>query len=382
MEEISFGTSQHLARKDLEREFMSWVDNKSHVVLELPTGVGKTYLSLTSINHGYRGGRILALFPEVNLIESFKKDCVKLGFGHLLENMDTACYASIGNYTDKEYEACIMDECHWCVSDLRTYHAEDIKSDRFILLSATLSEDDKSILNSVFPDIKRFYISASDAVERGLLPEPEIRIVSQSLDDTIPRNKYSFGKTSKVLTDKAYYKALSDSVSYWKDRFENEGDSIFKNKMLQAGNRRMTFLSNCKTAIAKKIIGEFDGRYIVFCGSLGQAKNLNGKQLVSSHKSKKDNLDLVEQFNKGETNCLFAKNMLREGVNLTNCKYGLVVQLSNKERNFVQMLGRILRHDDPVLYLIKMEDTIDDRLFFENLKNIKNKYIYYEQRTD
>lgn len=384
MSEYTFNLErQKIARVELSNEVLEWSRGRRCMFLEMATGVGKTYNTLNIIGDDYRGGKILVLVPEIPLIKSFRDDCEKLGFGYLLSNMELACYASMGKYTGDEWEYLVCDEGHWSTSDIRAGHIEDFKFRRAIGLSATLSEENEEVLFSRIP-FEKFILTASQAIDRGILPEPQIVIVEVNLDDAIRRNEFKFGDKITKCTDKEYYKYISNSISYWKDRYEDGGDGNKfqkekqKNMMLSLGGKRSRFLSECKTKAAKGLIDNLDSRYIVFCGSLKQAQELNGKQLVSSLRTKKQNAELISEFNSHKTNCLFAKGMLKEGINLQDCKYGVVIQLNNKERSLIQQLGRILRDPLPSLYILTVKNTVDERFLRNSIASLNKNYIKYE----
>lgn len=366
------------AREQLSKDILAWSKGKGHMALVLPTSTGKSFNSFNIINNTYNGGdTILAVFPETPLIESFKQDCIKLGFEHLLENMTLICYASLHKYVDQDWKYVILDEGHHGVSDIRSDLISKLRAKYFILLSATLSEDNEDILFGILP-FEKFYLSVSKAIERGILPEPEIIVKQIELDDEIVRNEMKYGKNVIKMTDLEYYQALSKSVTYWREKYQKEGQAFQRNKMLSEGSARARFLAKCKTDFARELIETLNERHIVFCGSLDQAKQLNGKQLVSSERSKKTNLKMIEDFNRGKTDSLFCKNMLREGINLVNCPVGIVIQLNNQEKDLIQQLGRCLRDSFPRLYILLVKDTVDDRFFNNSTASINEDYITFE----
>lgn len=365
------------ARIKLSQEILVWSEGKNEIFLEMSTGVGKSFNFFNIVNEDYQGGEILCLFPETPLIESFKLDCIKLGFERLLSNMTLACYASLHKYIDINWEWACLDEGHHLTSDIRVDLINKLKYRRVVGLSATLSEENEDILFSCLP-FHKFSLTTSEAVERGILPEPEVRIVSIDLDDTILRNEVKYGKKVVKVSDRGYYKKLSESITYWKNRFEDEGSPFLKNKMLAEGNNRQKFLAKCKTETAKELIKTFDTRYIVFCGSLEQAREIDAKHVVSSKTSKKVNLGMIEAFNAGKIDRLFMKNMLKEGQNLVDCPVGLVIQLNNQEKDFVQILGRLLRADNPILYILMVNDTVDTRFFNSSTKKLNKDYLTHQ----
>lgn len=368
---------QQEARQQLSKEIEWWSRGKSYILMTLATGVGKSFNALNLISKSKLKGKGLILVPETTLQKNFKDDAYKHGFNSLVDNSDIICYASLGKYCENDYEWIIMDECHRATSDLRVEHLQKLKPKKVIALSATVSEEIELILQSVFP-FEKFELSASEAMDLGILPKPEIKVIEMELDCEIDRNEFSYGKKKVKCTDREYYKKLSDSITYWKDRYE-DGEVFAGNKMKQQGSERLRFLGKCKTQKVKELLREIgDERAIVFCASVDQANDLGGKLVVSSKKTKKTNEGIIDDFNNHKTDKIFACSKLVEGTNLSECKYGILIQLNNQEREFLQKLGRNLRHHSPIIYILKMINTVDDRFFGKSTANLNEEYITYD----
>lgn len=369
---------QQEARQQLSKEIEWWSRGKKAILLEICTSGGKTFNSLTIARATKSSKRTLILVPEIPLIDNFREDGYKHGFQDIIDNADIICYASLSKYVGNTYGNVICDEVHHFISEKRVSLGEQLKYDRIIGLSATVNEETEQILNDTF-HFEKYTLTTSEGIARGILPEPSIIVKEMDLDGHTPRNKAMYGKKEKLLTDREYYKYISDKVTYWKDVYESGKMHFQRNKMLQNGNLRQKFLAKCKTEMAKELIKELNNeRFICFCGSLEQANELGGSQVVSSEKSKKQNKELINRFNQNIDNQLFAKNMLKEGMNLKDCPYGIIIQLNNQEKDAIQQVGRILRSDSPCLYVLKVRDTVDERFFNSSFKRMNEEYITFE----
>lgn len=122
-------------------------------------------------------------------------------------------------------------------------------------------------------------------------------------------------------------------------------------------------------------------RYICFCSSIEQADYL-GKD-KSIHSKKNNSLDIINQFNNKEINRLFAVGMLQEGQNLEGIQAGVIVQLDNAERAFIQKFGRTIRADSPQQFIFYYENTRDidylenvfegvDEAYISTIENLEN----------
>ena len=83
----------------------------------------------------------------------------------------------------------------------------------------------------------------------------------------------------------------------------------------------------------------------------------------------------VTRFNNGETNSLYAVGMLTEGMNLKDIEKGMIIQLDGQERGFIQKLGRILRSEEPEIYILYFSQTRDEEYLKKAIEGINKEYI-------
>lgn len=122
-----------------------------------------------------------------------------------------------------------------------------------------------------------------------------------------------------------------------------------------------------------KLLNKYkDGRTVTFCSSIEQTEEL-GKYCINS--KNKQSAEYLEAFNDGSINHITSVNMLNEGVNLTNCKYGIFAVLNSSEIMQVQKIGRILRHKEPVLIFPYYKDTRENEILDQMLENYDKDFI-------
>jgi superfamily II DNA or RNA helicase len=110
---------------------------------------------------------------------------------------------------------------------------------------------------------------------------------------------------------------------------------------------------------------------------VSQAEELDKKNTISSKKSTKFNMAIIDAFNKKVINRMYAVGMANEGLNLVDIQAGIIVQLDGKERLFIQKFGRSMRAEDPVSYIFYYKDTQDEKYLKNALENIEDKFINY-----
>ena len=67
--------------------------------------------------------------------------------------------------------------------------------------------------------------------------------------------------------------------------------------------------------------------------------------------------------------------MLNEGMNLVNCQVGIYNNLNSSEIIVKQRLGRILRHESPVIVIPYYKETREQELVEKMLENYNSELI-------
>lgn len=345
----------------------------NNLIIEHATGTGKTYSAIKIIEH-FKGDWNIVIAEtnhEQNWLDEFKKH-KKLS---LLKYVKFFCYQSLHKHLDGiNY---IFDETHHLFSSKRLELFKQIKLNnlkRFIGLSATLSRTQHEKLQYVLGNYYTFKIGLSQAITAGILPEPELYFVGVTLDNTLRNHKFEFNKVKYIMcTEKEYYDKISDKVDWLKSRYMQTREEFHKISWLKCANDRKKFLSDCKTKHARTMLHKLKNkRLICFTGSIKQSEVLSGGLSIHSKLIKDVRTKLIQDFNSGKINKLFATQMLKEGMNLNNIEAGLIIQLDNVERYLVQVLGRTLRAIAPLQYVLYVRNTQDEK-YVENVTINFNK---------
>lgn len=369
-----------MTRETIIKEVLDGSHDVRYSLAQIATGVGKTKLALEYINLHLNTGKVLWLVPMTSLISGVYEELKKWQYDHLESYITVICYASMNEYLAEGsiWDVVILDEVHNSVSPKRLNALSRKNYFKCLALSATISQEVSDVLD-LLGTWHKTKVSLEDAIDAEILAEPRVVIKYLDLDDTKIIYPYKYKTGSKMMTARGYYDALSASITYWKDRYEQEAEFFAGNKMKQLGSERIRFLSQVKEPFVKELLDDLGSeRYICFTGSVEQAKRLGGKNVCSADTTKKSNLKLIEDFNEGKVSNLFAKAMLQEGQNLKNTKVGVIIQLGNQERFLVQALGRCLRSSEPIIYVFIINNTVDNRFFeksFQSNKNLLNNNL-------
>jgi superfamily II DNA or RNA helicase len=403
-------------QKDLIQEnALKLSQDNQNIVLEWATGTGKTFATvkiveyILSQNNNATG---LLVCKESTHLKNWKEEISKHKKDFILDNVDSLLYASL-HKLNKVVDFIILDECH-AITDKRATELVRLigKNTKLIFLSATIPVEKKTFLSLLSRKNLVYYtITLLDAIDMKLLPTPKVIIHDTKLKDD---NKRSFeftmnkGKKPKAVIKTAMYKdrwkmfnqyehiqlnVLCNELEYYNyltEQMESLDNQIkirfadyfqrmaLKNKFLNVASRRKKFIAEVKTDKAREILKSFKGfRHICFTGSIEQSLELGGNSSVNSKNHKKVNQELIDGFNSKMYSMLFAVNMLREGMNLTEIEKGLIIQLDSTVGSYLQMLGRMLRHEFPEIHLIRLVETQDNVYFKRAMSDFSAKFVEY-----
>lgn len=153
---------------------------------------------------------------------------------------------------------------------------------------------------------------------------------------------------------------LDSQIEWWKKRYLTSRKEAFRSKWLRLCGDRLKILSNWRTDNSAAILKYFKNyRTLTFCNSIEQTEVL-GKYCVNS--KNKLYQEVLNKFNEGRIKHITACNMLDEGINLANCRIGVYAVLNSSDRLIKQKLGRLLRHEHPVIIVPYYIGTREEEL--------------------
>jgi Steigviridae putative HKD family nuclease len=373
---------QQLQRDKFQLECVELSRKHKHLLIQAPTGTGKGLATMKCIDASLSFKKWVVVVPEIIQIQNFKEDLEKHGYSHLLGTkiQDIVCYASLKLWKSNSINLA-LNECHH-VSDLREDVVKTIDFDQIISDSATVSAEIEEKLNSVYP-LYKYSMSMDEAIEREILPIPSVYIQYIKLNSTLKKHTVKYGQKSVKLSDQEKSDWYDKNVRYWAERYEEQQELWQQKKLLRVAIERKQFLAGCKTEYAKELLESFDNQRVVcFTGSTEQCEELGGKYVVNSKRGKKANLSLIEQFNSGLIHRLVFHRMGKEGMNLSFLDIGIIAQLdsgADEGLSFLQTSGRMLRSDDPKIYILVCKNTNDEKYLRRALLNIDDKYVIFNK---
>lgn len=382
-------------RNEIQEEILS-IKNRS-LLLELPTGFGKSKLALDWVQENCNADNILIVINRKVHIKNWKDEIDLWWNTDVGTNIKFTTYASLHKHAGY-YSVIIFDECHHiterCLEILKGY-----KADNYVLLSATVSKKQKQIFNRVFPELYIYSKTLRNAIEEEVLPDPTIYLIPLELDNIEQTEKLVYNPKGKGLvycnfvdrwkvrkdpkyrnhvihvrcTKRQYLNEMNSQIDYWKRRYMSTRSDIAKNKWMRLCSDRLKWLSDKKEYLIYKLLSATkDNRTLTFCNSIEQTEKFGRNHINSKNE---DSAKHLENFNNGVINHITACNMLNEGINLKNCQIGIYANLNASETIIKQRLGRILRHKNPVIIIPYYINSREEELIEKMRENYNPELI-------
>lgn len=398
-----------MTRNEIQERALARFRDNNYLILEWATGVGKSRAACMIIDYICtlrERASVLLLVAETAHKDNWRKEFIKWR-GNEIFSLEVDCYNSIHKHRERSYDLVIADEMHHVSSEKRMESLSNINTKGFLGLTATMDLSLLKDIKYIFHDIGIDRVGLKEAIEWKIIPKPDIYIYGMELDNTRKKetivmekgrknkrtekrcsyqeyNRIFFSLPDISLTVECterekcdYYDKMSD---YWNEKYMRTRQEWVKVKWLRIGLERKKWLGSLKTERIKELLRGLDEegkRYICFCSSIEQADILGSETSLHSHKDSRENGDMIKAFNNKEINSLFTVNMLQEGMNLTDIDCGILVQLDNGSRGFIQKAGRTLRGKSPEIYIFYYKNTRDEEYLDKALDLVNKNTIIY-----
>lgn len=392
-----------MTREEAYSQCLAALGKSNFTLVELPTGYGKSYISIRMTNHIIETScknksevSILLLVAKTTHKGTWKDELVKWGGIKGNANLIIECYESLHKHIDEHFDIIIMDECHHLNSDLRHDLFSTISFHNVIGLSATIPQKLKQYFLYKY-HAQTVLCNITDAIKDGVLPEPQIIIYPLELNNVHltefieinpkakgPLHHGSFSKLwsyrkMKVhaiisCTQRQKLNDMNSQILFQKNSFMRTHKEYTKNKWLFSCGERIKYLANLKNSIVKDILSILaDERTLTFCKTIEQAECL-GKYCIHSKNPYSE--QIYKNFNDKKINHITSVNILNENANLVDCKYAIFANYSSSEVCSVQRCGRALRHKSPVIIMPFYRNTREQEILEDMIKDFNPDSIH------
>lgn len=370
-----------------EQGYEAWKAAGSRGTEEMATGTGKTRIGIRAAKEELEtnpDALVYVVVPTETLRDvGWPEEARAYGCEWVLEKVRIVCWAALGRERPpRDVDLVILDEVHHITTlNSSFFSREDYKVWKIMGLTATLPGekwqqdiDKMMIIKHLCPPV--FKITLEQAIALKIVTDFEMYVLKFDLDDTEQYIEVGAkGKTYKTTELKRYHQLtkMMQRATFSK----NEGMKFV------AIQKRTEFLYNLRTKkrLAQDVIRQImtkGERTIFFCGSIEQSEELCGRQVYHS----RTNDLMLEAFRKEEIDYLGVVQALNEGENLPNIDQILVVQLTSKELNIIQRIGRAIRwreNHTPKVIVLVAKGTADEKWYKEAIRNFDKSRIkeYY-----
>lgn len=352
---------QSITAKRLEKE--------RRLICQWATGTGKSGVLLKFLKL-HPDFNCLVLVPEQNNIENWENEFEKFGVDR--SKVSIMCYASFHKQKDTKWDVVCFDEMPHVDTMKRIAICHSVSGDYILALGAVITEDERTSLESVYGRFDKSVISLPMAIKYGYVPSPKVHVLHMDLDD----GDRKFWINGRCYTAKGKYEYLQNKVAKAREKYNLSSTAFNKTEMLRAGNERKRFLGEMKEYALRRVCSALkkkNRRFLCFCSSISQAISIGNDQAFTSKTP--TSMKLLEKFNNHEIDSLYVVGKLIEGQNLNDIEVGIIGQLGGTDRITVQQCGRILRSQNPVIYIPVFDDTKDESFLYTVTDNVPRECI-------
>lgn len=389
-----------MTREEYTQEILELSDSHKALMLHLPTGFGKSKIAIDIIKRHFEDKilecKVLIVVPKLVLMDNWKAELQKWDFPQYIHVMMTT-YVSYPKHTNENWDMIILDEAHHFTETCEeaTY---EMHYDRVLAMSATIPKEPRWRLKESFEGIYEYRVSARDAINDEILPDPKILLIPMMLDNTrvdqtivIRKSKpgtpveltfqqrgqrfhYPTKRVHIHCTQQQYYNFISTDIDRKKEDYFRTQEVFRKNQWLMGCKQRLDWMTTLKEDFVLELLKMLDDyRTLTFCTFIEQTKKL-GEYPINSEDKKKSAQNLKD-FNEGRVNHIVAASILNEGVNLSNCQIGIYANIGSSKVVELQRLGRILRHENPLIVIPFFTGTREEEIVNGMVENYNPELI-------
>lgn len=357
-----------MTRDELQATAARRLYQDKRLICQWATGTGKTKVALNFLRE--HPCSALILVPEKDNIKNWNAEFDKFGVSML--GVEIACYASIHKYEGTSWGALILDEAPHADTELKEYFFSTIKAEHVLALGAYLRDEEKDTLKRIYGDFTIWTINMKASINAGFIPCPSVRVIHMDLDNKDRRYQSKCG----YVTAMELYANINQQVSDAVAMYNSKATDWAKINMQRLGAERKRVLGRLKEDSVARVcdaLRQKGRRFLCFCSTIDSAKKLGGELAYTSETPKSQKI--LERFNNHEIDQLYVVGKLIEGQNLNDIECGILGSIGASNRITIQSIGRIMRSDNPIIYVPVIDNTKDESFLYTVTNNVPKEYI-------
>lgn len=359
-------------------EMISIMNTSRSGIVVSATGSGKSFATIKHIETCYDSyvDKILWVTSSVAARDTdAPNEFKKWNAAQFLSCIKFICYRSLADESVLDYDLVVLDEVH-NITPLNATYFHHASPGNIIGLTATkpTESDKKDILFSSLGLSIIFENKLIDNIDSEILPDVLINAY------LLPMSRE---KNVKITTKDGRFFMNSEHQFYaYAERRLVEALELGNPKQIKLARiYRYSVLNKMpsKAKLTKQLIAKLgDFRTIVFCASQAMCSLIDEGGQFSFHQRTNDSA--MENFRTYRSNLLVCVDKLNESVNI-DADRCILTNINQKDRRFIQRIGRILRSNDGklrVVHVILMNNTSELESFKALVARNKLTVKYYK----
>ena len=340
-----------------ESALSRWRRNDNRGVLVLPTAAGKTYIALKAAE--VLRTQTLIVVPTLDLIDQWRsriRECLGVEAGavgggeNILRMMTVATYDSAylqAAFLGNRFRLIVFDEVHHLASPSYMQIAEMYAAPYRMGLTATYERIDKrhQLLPRLVGDLV-FNIAVEELAGKHLAPYTYEKIYVELAPEEQQVYKKDISVFRRYLREKRI--VIKGPKDFQRFIMITGRDPRARDALL-ARNRALKVALNSQEkikALAKLVEANKNEKTLIFTLHTELVYSISRRFLIPAITyltPKKERRDILENFRKGNYNCIVTSQVLDEGIDVPDATIGYILSGTGSTRAYIQRLGRLLR---------------------------------------
>jgi superfamily II DNA or RNA helicase len=371
---------------DIQRNaYYAWLDTGERGIIEMATGVGKTWIFLKALlmrtNPGdkilflaEKLGREKGLMTEIQQYNEFFGVNVLYG-----RELQFACYQSAYKWKHQHWTLVCADEVHEVGEKLKAFF-DNNTMDKFMGLTATADNNTEYIIKARKYDKRAF-------LEKFIAPIVFTYTLNQAQEEGVSRKakvyilEHEMFKVSKTIPISAtYYVTEEESYNYWtkkindiKEKADKDGRFLSKaerQSLSRLARIRASLLYKLpsKVELIKQVIKKLGGRTVLFMNSIETLQKITQYAVAAKIKNSKE---IIKKFMDKEIDLIGSWKLIEQGENFPDVDNCIIGSYYSTDGPVVQRIGRLRSADsDGVIVMICTKDTVEEIWINEIIKSL------------
>lgn len=333
---------------------------KNNIFLRWITGLGKSRAIMKCVDTE----KCLFVIEKLIQEDNIKKDALK--FNYDISNWTFVHYNSLKKHINLQYDICCFDEADK-INPTNVNYIKKINCKKFIFATAEAPKERINLFKSICNFVE-FKVTLNQAIKWNILPNPKIILIGVELfsHPVIPYK-------GKLISEIEHLRNIENSIEYYKNNAVVWSPPDWNAlTCLRKGNERKAFFNKVKLRLLDTIVNHTQNKKrIFFFGNIQDCpSHLNMYSSKNSY-SKEHFINFIDNTD----NTLSTVEMITRGINLPEIEVGVLMSLQKSKGNTLQKLGRLLRSDDPVIYIPYVKKTNDEKTLRNFLEDYAGEII-------